>query len=345
MNETKYSDIYSNAVKDCKFEFMDMYLDFFYRWMIKQGYTSSGLSEITPDLIPPPLDTSQSKFFEAIKTFVNSSVEVAENELLGLEFGGFCGSRLCGFIGNMILFSPNLISIIEAFNKFFPILYPIYKIESRINDKYCYLTFHVNENFGSSSDFFDLIFVGYILTVLSMAMDREDFVEEICLAFSKPRNWGGREAFRNYRFVFDSGCNYIKFPVKSLYLNTLYGDPTSTNFMENTLEPYQIDRKYSADLILKIKKIINGCSDHVLTQEDVARRLCVSTRTLRRKLNMLDTTYQEIINNVRKEKAIYLLKNSNLRLYQISDALGFKNLTNFRRAFKQWTGNNFKFYR
>ncbi len=345
MNKATYSGIDSHSVKDVKFEFMDMYLDFFYRWMIKQGYSCSGLSEKTPGLIPPSLEASQGQSFETIKTFVNSAAEITGNELLGFEFGEFCGSRMYGFLGNMILFSPNLMSIIETFNKYFSVFYPIYKIENRCNDKYCYLTFHVNEKFDSSSAFFDLVFVGYILKILSMAMDREDFVDEICLAFSKPRNWVERKRFGNCKFVFDSDCNYIRFPVESLGLNTLCGNPASADFMENTLETYQIDRKQSADLILKIQNIINDCSDKILSQEEVACRLGVSTRTLRRKLKMLDTTYQEVINNVRKEKAIYLLKNSNLRLYQISEAVGFKELTNFRRAFKQWTGNSFKHYR
>ncbi|MBK6512254.1 MAG: helix-turn-helix domain-containing protein, partial [Haliea sp.] len=61
-------------------------------------------------------------------------------------------------------------------------------------------------------------------------------------------------------------------------------------------------------------------------------------RTLRRHLQQEDTTYQALLDTVRRERASYYLHQTALSLQEISSRLGYQHLTAFNAAYKRWTG-------
>lgn len=73
-------------------------------------------------------------------------------------------------------------------------------------------------------------------------------------------------------------------------------------------------------------------------QIDLARFLNLSERTLRRRLQQDNTTYKQILENVRQERATYYLQQTSLPILQISLQLGYSQLTSFNAAYKRWTG-------
>lgn len=72
--------------------------------------------------------------------------------------------------------------------------------------------------------------------------------------------------------------------------------------------------------------------------ETISSRLCMTSRTLRRKLEAEGTSFRELIDNVRSALANDYLKSSGLSVDEIASALGFNDPTSFRRAFRRWTG-------
>ena len=80
-------------------------------------------------------------------------------------------------------------------------------------------------------------------------------------------------------------------------------------------------------------------------RDNVAAKLLLSSRTLRRRLQDLGTSYQEIADQIIYEQAIELLNTSTLSLNQISDILGYSDQRSFLRAFKRWTGETPSSYR
>lgn len=77
----------------------------------------------------------------------------------------------------------------------------------------------------------------------------------------------------------------------------------------------------------------------------VAKRLKVSPRTLRRRLADEDTTFQLILDEVRKELAFSYLEDPSFGAEQAAFLLGFAEASSFRRAFKRWTGQTLAQYR
>jgi AraC-like DNA-binding protein len=73
-------------------------------------------------------------------------------------------------------------------------------------------------------------------------------------------------------------------------------------------------------------------------QEQVARRLGVSARTLQRGLAEAGLTFRELHADVRAVEAARWLGDSRLRIQDVADRLGFYELASFSRAFRSWTG-------
>ena len=72
----------------------------------------------------------------------------------------------------------------------------------------------------------------------------------------------------------------------------------------------------------------------------VARALGVSARTFSRRLALEGTTYDEVVDQLRRSLALQYLKEPGMSLAQIAWLLGYEGSTSFSHAFKRWTGHS-----
>ena len=73
------------------------------------------------------------------------------------------------------------------------------------------------------------------------------------------------------------------------------------------------------------------------TIEEAAAALNTTPRNLQRRLLQEQTTFRDIAGAIRKEIAIQLMQNPAIKISEVSDILGYSDLTAFRKAFKSWT--------
>ncbi len=73
---------------------------------------------------------------------------------------------------------------------------------------------------------------------------------------------------------------------------------------------------------------------------ELARRLAMSERTLRRRLAAEGTSYRAITDEVREALARRYLTTTSLPVTEIAALLGYDDPANFRRAFRRWTGHS-----
>ena len=73
--------------------------------------------------------------------------------------------------------------------------------------------------------------------------------------------------------------------------------------------------------------------------EDVARELRLSSRTLQRKLAGDGATFQQLMQEARRELARHYLQHSSLELNETAYLLGYEDAHSFSRAFHDWEGS------
>jgi AraC-like DNA-binding protein len=73
-------------------------------------------------------------------------------------------------------------------------------------------------------------------------------------------------------------------------------------------------------------------------REIVAQALCLSERTLQRRLQEEGSTFQQLLDDTRRDLAVQHLAQPDLAPLEIAYLLGFADPSNFYRAFKRWFG-------
>lgn len=100
------------------------------------------------------------------------------------------------------------------------------------------------------------------------------------------------------------------------------------------------NREYAAERewLQRVKLILERDLQSPAPLEDVAHQMHCSARTLRRQLGVFKTSYRQLLDEVRFERAKIMLKDGKLPTDQIAETLGFCDGAGFRRAFQRWSG-------
>ncbi len=72
--------------------------------------------------------------------------------------------------------------------------------------------------------------------------------------------------------------------------------------------------------------------------DDVAAKVHLSTRTLRRRLAAEGTDFSTLLDDARLARAELLLRDGDRSIESIAQELGYSDVANFTRAFRRWTG-------
>jgi AraC-like DNA-binding protein len=72
--------------------------------------------------------------------------------------------------------------------------------------------------------------------------------------------------------------------------------------------------------------------------DKLSREMGMSSRTLQRRLGELGTSYQTLLDDVRRDASRRLLASTDLDVSEIAFLLGFEELNSFSRAFHAWEG-------
>ena len=86
--------------------------------------------------------------------------------------------------------------------------------------------------------------------------------------------------------------------------------------------------------------VIRQLSKGEPSQNEVADVLCMSARTLQRKLGESGDSYAEILEETRRELAIAYLSTAQYSVSDVAFLLGFSATSSFHRAFRRWTGQS-----
>lgn len=143
--------------------------------------------------------------------------------------------------------------------------------------------------------------------------------------------------------AFGASVEAIRLPAEALALRI----PTADSRLGIMLRSYadgllkQVRPKGRDSLADKAATIIaQRLSSGEASLRDVARRLHLSERTLRRRLRESGVTFGELVTRVRRDLADDWLRRTDFNVKHISYLLGYSDAAAFSRAYKRWTGRS-----
>ena len=94
-----------------------------------------------------------------------------------------------------------------------------------------------------------------------------------------------------------------------------------------------------------VRRILSKADGGLRRPQEVARAVGMSPRTLRRKLSLEGSSLSLLLDEVRRDRALLLLRLEDSSTAQIAGRLGYRNAQAFERAFQRWTGRTPASYR
>lgn len=105
--------------------------------------------------------------------------------------------------------------------------------------------------------------------------------------------------------------------------------------LEQELKAHQAARDIGARVKHALKRSLAGRRP---TLDDMAGELAMSTRNLQRKLAEKGLTFQQLVEEARRELAHHYLRQSTMELTETAYLLGYADANSFFRAFNSWEG-------
>lgn len=100
-----------------------------------------------------------------------------------------------------------------------------------------------------------------------------------------------------------------------------------------------------SDLVDKVRALLSAAQGGFPELPSSAKRLGVSERSLKRKLQQRGTSYQKLMDAERLARAARLLQTTDISIERLASDLGYSDPTNFTRAFRRWTGQSPRSFR
>ncbi|WP_165954192.1 AraC family transcriptional regulator [Seongchinamella unica] len=137
---------------------------------------------------------------------------------------------------------------------------------------------------------------------------------------------------------FSAECSELQLDASLLDVPMPLGDSETSATCQQQCRLLLARMRAGSTFVDKVRGLILARPGYFPDIDYVAERLNMTSRTLRRRLSAEDSSYQDILAEVRYELAREYLATSTLPMEEISTLLGYSAPGNFSNAFKRWHG-------
>lgn len=180
------------------------------------------------------------------------------------------------------------------------------------------------------------------MMLISLHTSHHQFIDapgEVELWFDCPEPpYFGRYRERLPRTRFAAGTNQIRFPAALLARPLATANAVTARLVARECEREMALLGHTEDLLERVRATLVNEHGRYPGLPAVAKRLYMSERTLKRRLQQHSVSFQRLLDEARKRDSIRLLEDRTLNLEEVANRLGYSAPANFARAFRKWTG-------
>jgi len=274
---------------------------------------------------------------EEWRELLTISVEMSANPNVGIEIGSSVLVQHAGVLGYLMLNSQSLAEALETYLLCEKHFYDTnFAVLSRSETEW-----HLSwpDLLGNDNAIFVQVSLSALVTFLRQRFPGSCDLKQIAFSSNKPENTDAYQEFFHCDVIFDSEQPGIIFDSQGIHQHVHGLLPGDYQKMRN----HQL---HAFDQVIKIDDPFLQRLQHIILSlmpegqarlPIIANSMNCSTRTLQRKLERYNLSYQLLIDGVREQLAYKYLQGTSLSLAEISLLLGFSDQSAFSRAFKTWT--------
>lgn len=249
-------------------------------------------------------------------------------------------------MGKLTLHEPTLRKALKQFIRFYAIATNAYTMRLDIEGERALLTFDVNAPELDDEHLLAEIHLMSLHRYSSWLIAENIPLSEVFFAYPAPPQ------VKEYSFLFPGKhvfeAPYMGFSFSARYLDqeTVQDVSSLKTFMRRCPVELFLQPKTDFSVTGDVQALLQSSVEHGFpTAREVANQLHLTRRTLMRRLSDEGSSFQQIKDLIRRDKAIYLLTSHPLAVSEIADKVGYSDPAVFARAFKSWTGLSPRDYR
>jgi AraC-like DNA-binding protein len=255
-------------------------------------------------------------------------------EQFGLELAKRQDMAVFGALSLLVMNCNSVLSGLLLFGRHLHYSVQAVKLEIREKHNLCYLIVDTPYEFAAESSQFWDHSVALAYSMIRMLCGENWVPRSVYLTRSQPQKPGSYSRYFRSPVAFNSEFSGVIFERKVLAQPIC----NSMSSVPHQLREY-LRKNFQRDFLEQVRRVINSLlSTQACTATTVADCLGISLRTLQRKLQGENTSFQQQLDKIRTELAVSYLQEPQFRLTDISELLGFSELSVFSRAFKGWFG-------
>ena len=248
-----------------------------------------------------------------------------------------------GYLGFATLSAATLREAIELVIQFAPLISTATSLSLDIDGKVAALTLEEHADFGSVRDVVVLARLTGLWKIAQLITGRQ-FEARAEIGFPEPR-YHARFAHLVPHVVYGARVTRALLDTETLDLPLLMADPVGLRLARRECERQLEAVSAGGRLVKTVRRLLWDRAGCVRDPDEIAKAVHLSPRTLRRRLAVHGSSLSALLSEERKERAMSLLRGSDLPIEQISEMLGYGSVQNFTRAFRQWTSETPAAYR
>ncbi|MCC1495953.1 AraC family transcriptional regulator [Alcanivorax sp. 1008] len=319
------------------------YLQLLLEILAERGISDATLLQGVP-LDPALLDNSQARMSPTQWTLlVMRAQALSADPALGYEYGLRMRPTVHGVLGYAAMSAATLRQAQEISVRYARLRQAGFTFEFVEDDQYGNLILRERQPIPVMRQFFvENILLGIArATAVLLGRDLLDIPGmEICFDNAEPdyhKEWQHRLPTTH----FQQPVNMLRLPQGYLCQRPVMADPlASRGAIELCEKELALAADQEADITQRVRAELVLTGDGYPRLEQVAEKLCISTRTLKRKLQRHGTSFLLIVEECRRRDAQNLFEHSGLSVQAVATKLGYQNPANFSRAFRKWTGES-----
>lgn len=133
-------------------------------------------------------------------------------------------------------------------------------------------------------------------------------------------------------------ANELHFPIGILDQTPELGNRLTRTMLEETCDRLIGQSRIASGLSGEVYQLLLVAPNQSASMTAIAQQMGLQERTLRRRLAAEDTSYGEIVDDVRRKLAIEYLQTTRMSVDDVAWKVGFSDSANLRRAVRRWTG-------
>lgn len=283
---------------------------------------------------------------QSMLKLMRKALDLTQEPALGLLFGFQLKLSAHGFLGYAAMSSETLGDAIELGVKYFKTRFGLLDTRFYQQGEFAILEMEPTIDLGDVETFIlESFMTGFAVMGLNLLGQIPEGVSS-CWRMQRPAYHEKMLQHLPERQVrYGAEANQIRIPVGLLSQKLGLSDPTSRKLAEEQCKRELAMLEENESIIARVRHIILSSSQRFPKLDVVAEQCFMSGRTFKRRLQQLGTSFQEILDDIRKSQAIDYLRHTAKPIDEIAALLGYNDPSNFGRAFKRWTGKTPSQYR